>query len=359
MSLAIRRASLTEDRQELLELFKRNFSEFGENLEERFDYYQSKSNPAGEGWTWLLYDRSDGSAVGTTSLFRRNMYVDGKQLAVGQVMFFAVDAAYRSLGPAVMLQRATFDPVDRGEVAFCYDCPPHDEGMSTFVRLGMPPNCEMTRYVLPLRSDEYLGKKLGKGAWTRPVVASANLLLRLRTSRHSSEGLEVSEFDGDFGEEFSHLDKAVSSSGAVRICRSAEVLQWLCREFPLPAKRAGSMDGFRVLVARRAGELVAFLVFLSQLDNLVAIVDLFGSRLDTAARPLLEAVIEIAKQRKMHGVYGYCVAGSALSRVLESAGFRPRERAARVVAYEKVNGRGSAHLNSGLHWAFSQFELMR
>jgi len=356
MSLSIRRASPDEDRHELLELFKRNFNEFGEGHAERFEWYQML-NPAGEGWTWILSEGKGGRAVGTTSMFQRNMYVDGKQLAVGQVMFFAVDAAYRSLGPAVMLQRATFDPVDRGELAFCYDCPPHDEGMSTFVRLGLPPNCEMIRYVLPLRSDEYLGKRLGKGAWTKPVVASANLLLRMRRSHREMPGLEISEFRADFGEEFSHLDEVVSSSGAIRSRRSAEVLHWLYKVFPASAKRNGRANESRMLTARREGELVAFVVFRAQTDNLIGISDLFGSQPEGAGRSLLEAVTEIANRDRMHGVYGYCAKGSQLSRLLESAGFHPRERAARVVAYEKVNGSGRERLTPGLSWAFSQFEF--
>ena len=83
---------------------------------------------------------------------------------MGQVGGFAVDASYRSFGPAVLMQRTTFEPVDSGAVTFCYDSPPHDRGMSTFVRLGMRPNCEVTRYALALRSDEFLQKRLGKKA---------------------------------------------------------------------------------------------------------------------------------------------------------------------------------------------------
>src|SRR5271165_1912224 len=95
------------------------------------------------------------------SLFPRKMYVDGKPMVAGQVMHFVVDASHRSLGPAVLLQRATFDPVNSGALDFCYDCPPHDQGMSTFVRLGMRSNCEVIRYALLLRSDEYLAKRIG------------------------------------------------------------------------------------------------------------------------------------------------------------------------------------------------------
>ncbi len=358
MKLSVRRVSLVNDREEMLELFDRNFGD--PPYEQRYDWY-NKLNPAGPAWTWFVYDSNHQSVVGTTTLFPRRMYVDGKELTVGQVMFFAVNADHRSLGPAVMLQRATFEPVDGGELAFCYDCPPHDEGMSTFVRLGMRPNCEMTRYVLPLRSDEYLGKRIGRGAWTKPLVSTANLLLRMRRSHPNPAGLEISSFEGAFGDEFSHLDRTVSSSGVIRTRRCAAVLNWLFRQFPLRPKRLanGDLEAYHVLAARRGGELLAFVSFFTEAEGFIAICDLFGSQLADVGRPLLDAVIEIGRRQKMQGVYGYCVEGSPLGQLLRRAGFRPRERAARVVAYEKQYGQIGSHLNSGLRWDFSQVELLR
>ena len=352
MNLAIRPASPSEDRDEMLGLFERNF---GDKFEQRFDWYHLL-NPEGRCWTWFVYERDSKTVLGTTSLYPRSMYVDGNLKTVGQVMFFAVDAQHRSLGPAVMLQRATFEPVNRGELAFCYDCPPHDEGMSTFARLGMRPSCEMTRYVLPLRSDEYLQKRLGKAAWTRPLVSGANLLLGMRRSNHKLPGLEISRFDGAFGDEFSRLDKLVSSSGVIRACRSAEVLNWLYRQFPLMPKHLpnGDLEAIHVLVARRCGEILAFAVFLTQFDNFISIMDLFGTELESVGRPLIEAIVEIGLRDKMQSVYAYCAKDGQLSRILGSAGLRPRERAARVVAY--ANGFNVEHLN-GLRWAFSQTEL--
>jgi len=356
MGLAIRRAWPTEDRQEILGLFERNF---GDRYERRFNYLFS--NPAGQCWTWLVYDQSSKAVLGTTSLFSKPMYVNGNPLAAGQVMFFAVDAKNRSLGPAVMLQRATFEPVDRGELAFCYDCPPHDQGMSTFVRLGMRPNCEMIRYVLPLRSDEYVRKRFGRGIWTKPLVSTANLLLGVRRSYHGEPGIEISRLDGAFGDEFSYLDRLVSSAGVIRAQRSADFLNWRFREFPghprgLTENTTGPAE---VLVARRQGELLAFAVFTSQDDDFIAIADLFGLQLAEVGRSLLEAVIEIGRRNNSLGVYAYLAEGSELSRIFRSAGFRPRERCARVVAYEKSNGRTFEHLNTGLRWAFSQVELMQ
>lgn len=358
MSLAVRLASMPEDRDALMGVYQRNFADLGEYHEQRYDWHQTL-NPAGPGCTWLLYERSTKDVVGATSMFPRRMYINGREQAVGQVLLFNVDSSHRSLGPAVMLQRATFDPVDRGDFVFCYDCPPHDHGMSTFVRIGLPANCEMIRYTLPLRVNEYVEKKLGTGLWTKPLVSTANLLLRVGRVSRNLPGLEISQHGGDFGEEFSYLDKAVSSSGVIRTCRSAEILNWLYRKFPFRNRRPhdGKLLKPEILVARRKGELLGFVVFRPQTDNQIAILDLFGRNLPEVGCALLEAVAEIGVRDNIYGIYGNIAEGSDLSRLFRSAGFRPRERAARVVSYEKTNGHAGI-LNAGLRWGFSQIELM-
>jgi hypothetical protein len=288
------------------------------------------------------------------------MYVDGNLMTCGQVTHFVINAGYRSLGPALLLQRATFEPVDSGAVAFCYDCPPHDRGMSTFVRLGMRANCEVARYALLLRSDEYFDKRLGKGGWTRPLVVTTNLLLSMRRKARPVPGLEICEHAGAFGEEFSALDRVVSSSGAIRASRSAENLDWRYRQDP------GTHDGapnnakgeYRVLVARRAGELLAFLVlFLVPADGVAYILDLFGSQILDLGAPLLEAAVSICRQRKFHSLYGFCAKESELESLFRSSGFRPRERIARVVAYENQEKQTGRLLTPGLRWPFSQVEV--
>ena len=355
MSLAVRRASLTRDRPLMLDLFQRHF---GDNHERRFEW-SWMLNPAGVGWTWLIYERGSDSAVGTTSLFPRQIYADGKQVRAGQVMFFAVDEGHRSLGPAVMLQRATFGPVDSGELDFCYDCPPHDEGMSTFFRLGMRPNCEMVRYALPLRSDEHFEKWLGKSLWAKPLIATTNLLLGMRVAQRRTRGLEISLFEQRFGDEFSHLDRKVSTSGVIRASRSAEILNWRLWDAPYHrrASQNGNIGRYRTPIARRAGELLAFIVLLRETESRVLIVDLFGDQLAEAGISLLEATIEVCRKENAQCLYAYCVPDSELSRLLEGTGFRRRERTARVVAYEKPYGRNGRHLAPGIRWAFSQVEL--
>src|SRR5208283_2024813 len=91
---------------------------------------------------------------------------------------------------------------------------------------------EVTRYALPLKSDEFLTKKIGKGVWTKPILTAANLFLKMRRLGTREHGLEISEFNGAFGEEFTRLDELVSSSSMIRASRSSPDLTWRYRENP-------------------------------------------------------------------------------------------------------------------------------
>jgi hypothetical protein len=355
MSVALRRISSVEDREELLDLLKRNL---GASQEQRFEWRHT-NNPAGTSWSWFAYDRNSKATIAMASVFPRQMIVHGNRMIGGQVGDFVVDAKYRSLGPAVLLQRATFEPVDSGELDFCYDCPPHDQGMSTFVRLGMHPNCDVTRYALPLRSEMFLEKRLGVSAWTRPVVAVADLVLKLRTTtHHRTPGVEIAALERAFDDEFSKLDND-SCSKTIRASRSTENLTWRYRDDPLAAKQlpTGTQSQYRVLVARRAGELVAFVVLFIQSDGIASIVDLFGRELPVVGTSLLEAAIESCRQENVCVVHGFCSKDSALKLLFESSGFHARERGARVVAYARPGHPVGPLLNSG-RWAFSQVEIL-
>ena len=355
MTLALRQLSMDDDREEMLTLLRRNF---GARQDTRFEWRHTK-HPAGRAWAWFAYDKTSLATVAMTTLFPRNMYVDGKPGMAGQVGEFAVNPAYRCLGPAVMLQRATFDPVDRGLLDFCYDCPPHDQGMSTFRRLGMSANTEVFRYAYVLDSQEYFEKRLGKKAYVRPISTAANLLLRIRTPRKKSRGLVISSFQRAFCEEFTELDASLASPGVIRASRSAPNLNWRYREDPLASVSlpTGSWGRYEVLVARRAGELVAFAVFFLHADGIASLVDLFGQDLGETGIDLLDAAIHICRREGLSSLHASCSADSDLTTVLASAGFRRRECSSRVVAYAGPNENGS-QLLTGQKWEFGKVEVM-
>lgn len=268
----------------------------------------------------------------------------------GQVGDFAIDSSHRSLGPAVMLQRATFEPVQQGSLTLCYDCPPHDAGMSTFRRLGMQANCHMQRYVRPVKTDRQLAKYLGQGRLTAGVAVLGNIVLNLWTLRqHKVSGLEMAYYTERFGEEFSRLDTQVGGSNGIRGQRQATDLNWRYRDDPLHA--------YHVLTARRSGELVAFIIF-SISDQDVQIVDLFGLVSRDIGLQLLEGVVEHVKKTSVQTLQASLSDDHSLSHVLQKAGFYYRSPGEQVVAYTPPGTAMGDVLQDKPLWSFTYADIL-
>ena len=186
------------------------------------------------------------------------------------------------------------------------------------------------------------------------------MILRMRPRARVLPGIEIREHKGAFEAEFSELDRLVSSSGVIRASRSAENLNWRYRQDP--GAVAGSPDHdngeYRVLVARKDGKLLAFLVaFLVFANGTADILDLFGSQMQSVGPSLLEAAVSLCRQAGLHSIYAFCSEESELKLLFRDRGFRPRERIARVVAYENQDKQAGPLLKPGLRWPFSPVEV--
>ena len=157
MTIRIRPVDLDREPEELLGVLDRNLPDLPHARRFKWIYRDCHLGPA---WSWLLWDSESREPVGVASLFRRAVWRAGKVEVCGQVGDFAIDPSHRSLGPALMLQRATFGPVDSGHLALCYDCPPNARGMSTFRRLRMASSATMQRHTRLLRTDRQIARYL-------------------------------------------------------------------------------------------------------------------------------------------------------------------------------------------------------
>ena len=345
MGLRIRPVDFAEDRDELLSVLRRNLQDVPHEARLSWLY---RDNPAGPACTWFLCDEQ-GTAVGVTSLFPRAVWLDGAAAICGQVGDFGVDLRFRSLGPAIMLQRATFEPVLQGSLAFCYDCPPHERGMAMFHRLGLQANCCMQVYVKPLRTDRQLQRLLGDTAG-RMTARAANPLLRLAARRNrNSRGLEFGLHTASFGPEFSSLDQAVQTPGAVRNRRGADDLNWRFRQNPL--------HQFEVLTARQDGQLLAYVVFAVIGDDAL-IFDLFGHELNEVVRALLQALTELLQQRGVQTLRSLMTGDSSYPPIFRQAGFSLRGEAARVVAFSGSADAVQSDWLSKAQWHFQHSDVM-
>jgi hypothetical protein len=341
MSISVRRVDLENESHHLLAILQQNLPALPHAR--RFEWLY-RANPDGPPWSWFACEA--GRIVGITSVFPRFMWIGGQLKMCGQVGDFAIAATHRSLGPALLLQRATLQPVDEGVIAFCYDCPPHEAGMAPFRRLGFQPNVTMRRYALPLRTESLMSQRLG---FAPPLLTSLGNFLLRSYNRNSAclSGLKVSEHAGDFGEEFTSLDDSLKDSRQIRGRHSAAHLNWRYRQDPL--------QQYKVLTARRKGELVAFLVFSVSGGN-VTILDICGRELRAAAITLLKSLVD-RYGAVCQSLEGFLSDQNDLIGSFLGARFRSRSVAAHVVAYAKPDTLTSAFLNKTARWTFNGADL--
>jgi hypothetical protein len=346
MTLRVRPVCFDTDRKEFVELLQRNLPALPHA--ERFAWLYER-NPDGPAWAWIVVNEANQKAVGATALFPHGFWLGSKKARCGQVGDFAIDIAYRSLGPALQLQRSTFKPVDDGELAFCYDCPPHDQGMSTFLRLGLSASSSIYRHAKVLKVDRLLENRMGRGICTTATAKVGNLGLQILNLRFGHvSGTEISLLPGPFDHEFDTLDSAIVDDRSVRASRSAAHLNWRFRQDPL--------HEYQVLVARRNGELLAYVVVALESSG-ATVVDLFGKELTQLGAVLLDAARDICQKASLETLHAFLSDSCRLDPLFKGAGFWKRELAARVVVHTSKQGWTQAFLAAKPEWSFQRLEV--
>lgn len=349
VSVIVRPADIDVEGEAIREVLDRNLPHLSHARRFKWIYQE---NPLGRPWSWFVCDSATGHIVGVASVFRRALWIGSEQKLCGQVGDFAIDPSHRSLGPAVLLQRATFEPVTGGELALCYDCPPHDRGMSTFRRLGMTASANLGRYARLLRTGRHLARRLG-GSWLPAVGAPiGDAILRAAAVLHPrARGLEIALHEGRFEQEFTRLDRRLSSRNVIRGRRAADDLNWRYRDDPL--------QHYDVLTARRREGLVGFIVLaVSEADGNAFIVDLFGGLAPEDVGGLLEASADRLWSTGAETLHAPISDGSGLAATFRRAGFHLRDRGPHVVAYSNPGSEVGAMLQGPTAWDLRYADVM-
>jgi hypothetical protein len=318
MALQIRRAELEHDRSEIIGLIRRYLAP--SSNERRFAWLYCDS-PHGIARAWLACDETGDTAVGMAAAFPRQMYFDGDKrlgLVLGD---FCMSEKYRSIGPALSLQRACLEGIGDLPFAICYDCPSLGM-MAIYKRLGIQQAGTLVRWAKPLRAERKLESVVRVKAVAKSLGAVANLALAYRGWKGGSNVCELVLQDGSCGEEFSAFDREMSWRPGVLTVRTADYLNWRYIANPIVSHQ--------ILQARYAGALVGYAVF-TQHGEQADIVDLDAKEEPAVVANLLAGVVDLVRMDDVSVVN--LVAGNShpYSAVFERAGFRQRESSPVVV----------------------------
>jgi hypothetical protein len=272
-------------------------------------------NPEGRALVWQATDPETRRIIGIAAAFPRRIFFRGEELRSYVLGDFCIDAAHRSLGLALALQRACLGDLSGGVPGFAIDFPSRTM-LAIYKRLQIEVNASMIRYAKPLRADRKVVDRVPVPAIARGLAVAANAALRLRDVRVRRDGDWTIEADpGPWGEEFTLAARQWSASAGVCVARTAEYLNWRYREHPL--------QKYEMLTARRGSSFYGYLIYHSNEEDWT-IADLFAKD-DASCNVLLAEATAVARKHGAHTLSVAWLATHPGRRILEQNGFRARE----------------------------------
>jgi hypothetical protein len=329
MAVDIREADIKSDRDLLVDALQRFLNPLADARRFEWLYY---NNPHGPARSWLAHDDDTGSVVGLASAFPRRVYMGKTQKLAWVLGDFCINNSYRSLGPALKLQRSCLEVITADSGTFCYDLP--NPGMAAvYKRLHIEPFGNMIRLVRPLRVDAKVGRIVENITLARTLSAAGNCLLRVRDGlqRRSDKKLAIFIHRGECGEEFSSLAEEVGSRYGICTQRSAEYLNW--------RYLSNTYCRYQILTARREGILLAYAIC-HEAEGHAILADLFGIDDPLVIRSLIQELLTMLRRKNIPALSAPMFESHPWLPLLQRLGFWARETAP-VMLYP-LSGKGQA-----------------
>jgi GNAT superfamily N-acetyltransferase len=320
MALTVRSLDLTTDRDRLIGYLREHLPAASDPA--RFEWLYL-GNPWGQARAWMVSDDSAGQIVGMGAAFPRWIWAGENRRRAWILGDFTVAPQFRSLGPALLLQRTCLSAVTHGADTLCVDFP--SKGMlAVYRRLGIAPAGRLVRCIKLLKVDSKVRKLIPFEPIADGIAAFVNRGLRLRDlTRPTSSYMQLWLHEGEFGEEFTTLDSQTVRGNRVRATRTAEYLNWRYRQNPLRQ--------YWTVTARRDAGLQGYVTFEDRRTEWV-IADCAAENEDAVIPAILTYITHLAQRMGIETLCASAIEESSLSRHLKRAGFWARESSS-FVAY--------------------------
>lgn len=318
MSVQIREADLDCDGDRIAEALSKYLKPVVNN--QRFEWLYRKS-PHGSARAWLAFT-SFGEVIGSAAAFPRQVYADGCEETAWVFGDFCLSERYRSVGPALQLQKACLKAAETSGVKFWYDFPSASM-LAVYRRLELPPSAKLLRLAKLLRVDREVAKIIPSAFVHRAICPPANHFLSFcdGVSRRESRA-NYSLHTEPFGAEFSRFASENRLTDGIVVRRDAEYLNW--RYFRNPLYQ------HEVVVARCEGALVGYAIFF-QSGRDATLVDLFNPGDVNVLFGLVDWTVTYLRERGTLVLSVPIVESHPFAALLTSRGFKIRESSAVVI----------------------------
>ncbi len=309
------------DRAALIEMFRRHLTPKSDAR--RFEWLYCDS-PHGVGRAWVACGDSNDEIAGAAAAFPRKLYYQGDE-RIGFVLGdFCMNEKYRSLGPALQLQRACLEGTEESPFEFSYDFPSQSM-MAVYKRLGVKQAGTLVRWGKPLRAEKKLERMTGSKSLARGLGAIANGVLARRGWK-GGNACDLVVHRSPCGEEFTALDMHLRATPGIHTFRSADYLNWRFLAHPLIKHE--------ILTARRRGALIGYAVYTQDAED-TTIVDICSVEEPAVIARLLAGAVDRLGRLGAATVSLHAGDAHPWNTLFERASFRRRDSSP-IVAYTRA-----------------------
>ena len=329
MAIRLREADLLADGDALIELARVNL---GQTDAQRFQWLY-RDNPFGPARAWIAFNGTE-APIGMCALFPRRAYVAGTEVLGCVLGDFCVSEGYRSLGPAIQLQRACLASIESGQFAFGYDFPSRSM-LGIYRFLGITPTQSSLRMAKLLRTEEKIRAVTRVPTLSQLISKPLDLALTIKDRRTSTaEGLDCRVEDEPCFSTYAQLARRIGSSFGNCTVRSPEYLNWRYRRHPFVK--------YEFFASYRDGNLLGYCIFCLA-EGRATIVDVFGSMDEPDLIAMLSCLVSLLRSRKVSVVSMEILDNDPRMTTFHSLGFRNRGTGPVINCHAKV-GAGSTQL---------------
>ena len=332
------RVQAATHREDILRVLERNLP--AASGRKRFDWLYL-SNPAGQAHVWVAYNKNQ-EPVGTSAAIPRKIRI-GDSIVEGLVLSdFAIDEAYRSLGPALKMLRATLEPVMSGEFELTYDYPSRSM-YAIYSRLGAKALGPENRYVRLISVSHGIRQHVRSDILSSTISKLVDSIIGLRDSFARTRGsVQVETYIGEFSSEFSEVSNIICSSRSIFVDRNTQYLNWRFRQHP-------DRRHF-VSVARKNGRLVGYVISHSESTEVLMIDEFVCESCSDARVSLLNHTVDIARSENVEKIQCAMLEDSPVEALLANSSFYYRDSGIGPVVFARPESGTEVDINEGDCW---------
>lgn len=298
-------------------------------LDARRVQWSYENNPHGKACLWLLRDPLAKNYCGTCAVLPRIFKIKDQEVKVGITADFSIQKQYRTLGPALKLQRSI---VGSEEFEFLIGLP-NKQSASVQLRAGFKTLGNFSRYVKVFGLNQLLKEQMKPYFLTclnLPATVFFRLTSLLAKLRLVTKNIERGDIYTEFSKEFDIFLSKTKFNFSFSVKRDHQYLQWRFCENPYVS--------YNIFVHKENGleDLAGYAVFFVR-DNIAFIDDILAKDIPDAFKRLMMSFIKYCLSQSYDAVSLKLVADSRFTNILKKLGFSKFDTDQKIVIYNRNN----------------------